>query len=195
MRLPTRAELETLAGAQFDDLVLSEIGKAKLRIAELEQRYPSANPREIATRLIDAKKTFAATSGAVSGMFGLLSVPADLVLVTYLQTVLLVELATLHKANLKSARGRDELLDLLGYANGVGPIMRAGPKLLGRIALTLLTRRGLPWIGRAFPVIAAPVTAYLNQQALERVGQQALRHYTRMLKAPEPTDVDVTPDR
>jgi len=34
-----------------------------------------------------------------------------------------------------------------------------------------------------------------NQQALERVGQQALRHYTRMLKAPEPTDVDVTPDR
>jgi hypothetical protein len=179
VRLPGKAELDSIAGQKFDQLVLDEIGRARRRITELEQKYPSADPREIAQRLIDSKKTLAGTSGAISGLFGLLSLPADLVVVTYLQTVLLVELATLYKANLKSQRGRDELLDLLGYANGVGPIVRAGPKLVGRIALTLFSRSGLPTLGRAFPVVAAPVTAYLNNRSLERVGAEGIRFYSR----------------
>ncbi len=116
--------------------------------------------------------------------------PADLLVVTYLQTVLLVELATLHHVNLKSERGRDELLDVLGYANGVGPIVRAGPKLLGRIALTLFEKASLPTLGRAFPVVAAPVTAYLNNRALDRVGVEGIRHYGRALRAGEPDEAE-----
>jgi hypothetical protein len=183
VKLPKKAELNALAGEQFDAVVLGEIGRARARIHRLERQYPAADTREIAQRLIDAKKTIAGTSGAISGLFGLLSVPADLLVVTYLQTVLLVELATLHQANLKSERGRAELLDLLGYANGVGPIVRAGPKLLGRIALTLFERSSLPTLGRAFPVVAAPVTAYLNNRALERVGLEGLRYYGRALRS------------
>lgn len=164
---------------RFDDFVLAEIGSARRRIQELEKEFPSADSRELANRLIESRKKLAATSGAVSGLFGLVSVPADLVVVTYLQIALLVELGTLYKANLKSDRGRDDLLDLLGQANGVGPVVRAGPKLIGRIALTLFSRGGLPGVGRAFPVIAAPITAYLNQRALDRVGQEAIAHYSR----------------
>jgi hypothetical protein len=177
MEIPGKAELEALASKRLETIILSEIGRARIRIADIERKFPSAKPREIAQRLIDSKKTLATTTGAISGLFGLVSVPADLVAVTYFQIVLLVELATLYQANLKSTRGRDELIDLLGYANGVGPIVRAGPKLLGRVALTLLERGGLPTLGRAFPVIAAPVTAYLNNQSIERVGDEAIRFY------------------
>ena len=177
MKLPGRRELEALAGQRFDQVVLGEIGRARMRLHALERRYPSAGSRELAAHLVDAKKRLASTAGAVSGLFGLVSVPADLLLVTYLQSVLLVELGVLYKSNLKSERGRNELLDLLGYANGVGPVVRAGPKLLGRLALTLFQRGGLPTLGRAFPVVAAPVTAWLNARAIERVGEEAVRFY------------------
>lgn len=177
MNLPGKTELQALAGQQLDELVLAEISRARLRLHELEKRYPSATPRELAQRLVDAKKRLGSTTGAVSGLFGLASIPADLLVVTYLQAVLLVELGVLYKANLKSERGREELIDLLGYANGVGPIVRAGPKLLGRLALTVLERGGLPTLGRAFPVVAAPITAYLNSRAIERVGEEAVRYF------------------
>jgi hypothetical protein len=175
----TPAKLKKLAGAQFSSLVIAEIGRAKARIHELERTYPSAGREEIATRLIDDKKTLASTGGAVSGLFGLVSVPLDLVFVTYLQIALLVSIAVLHKVNLKSERAQDELLDLLGYANGAGPVMRAGPKVVGRIAIALFQRGGLPWLGRAVPVIASPLTAYLNNRALKRVGDEAMRFYSK----------------
>ena len=177
MKIPGRNELADLANQRMDALVLGEIGRARMRIHNLERRYPSASPRELAEHLVEAKKRLGSTSGAISGLFGLAAIPADLVLVTYFQSVLLVEVGTLYKANLKTEHARNEMLDLLGYANGVGPIVRAGPKLLGRLALTLFERGGLPTFGRAFPVVAAPITAYLNAKAIERVGDEAVRYY------------------
>lgn len=173
------AQLKKLANAKFSDLVLSEIGRAKKRISDLQRTYPSAGRHELATRLIDSKKSIAGMGGAVSGLFGLVSVPLDLVFVTYLQISLLVDIAVLSKVNLKSERAQNELLDLLGYANGAGPMVRAGPKVLGRIAIALFQKGGLPWLGRAVPVVAAPLTAYLNNRALKRVGDEALRFYAK----------------
>jgi len=175
----TPAQLKKLANQKFGDLVLAEIHRARARIANLERTYPSADRAELATRLIDSKKTIATTGGAVSGLFGLVSVPLDLVFVTYLQISLLVDIAVLSKVNLKSQRAQDELLDLLGYSNGSGPMVRAGPKVLGRIAIALFERGGLPALGRAVPVVASPLTAWLNNRALAKVGQEALRFYTR----------------
>jgi hypothetical protein len=135
--------------------------------------------KELARRLTVAKKALASKCGAVTGLFGLVSVPLDLVLVLYLQLSLTVEIAVLHRANLKSQRARDELIDLLAYANGSDPIVRAGPKVLGRIAVSMLERGGLPSLGRAVPVVAAPLTAWLNSRALERAGREAAAHYGR----------------
>ncbi|MGI5861688.1 MAG: EcsC family protein [Myxococcales bacterium] len=170
-------QLKKIASQRFSHLVVAEVGRARARIAELQRTYPSAQPKELAQRLTDSKKAIASTSGAVSGLFGLFAVPLDLVLVAYLQLSLIVDIAVLHKANLKSARAQQELLDVLGYANGAGPLVRASPRVFGRLAMTLLQRGGLPRLGRAVPVVASPLTAWLNNRALARAGREAMLFY------------------
>jgi hypothetical protein len=179
----TPAELKKLADTKLSDLVLQEVARSRKRVLELEQRYPSASVRERAQRLIDEKKQVAGLVGGVSGVFGLLALPADLTVMAWLQLVLLVDLATLYKVNLKSARARNELLDMYGYATGVGPLERSGPRVLGKVAESLLTKGGLQTLGRAMPLVAAPVTAYLNNQHIQKVGDHAVRFYEGFDKA------------
>lgn len=179
----TPAELKRLAGTKLSDLVLQEVSRAKVRVAAMEKRYPSASPRELAQRLIDEKKGLAGMVGGISGVFGLISLPADMVFMAWLQLVLLVDVATLYKVNLKSERVRGELLDLFGYANGLGPLHRASPKVLGRVAAKILEKGGLGSLGKAVPLVAAPITAYLNNQHIQSVGEQAVRFYEGFDKA------------
>ena len=115
--------------------------------------------------------------GGVSGVFGVITVPADLLVMVYLQLALLVEIATLYKVNLKSDRARQELLDVFGYANGIGPVQRATPKVMGKLAALALQKGGLETLGRAMPLVAAPISAYLNNHHIQQVGEQAVRHY------------------
>jgi uncharacterized protein (DUF697 family) len=183
LRRFTPGNLRKLASTRINDLILRELARSKERVSQMEKSYPSADQREKAQRLIDGKKAIAGTVGGVSGVFGLVSVPADLLVMTYLQVVLLVDIATLYRANLKSDRGRTELMDVLGYANGVGPFQRAGPKMLSSIAAKLLERGGLSSIGRALPLVAAPITAYLNNQHIQAVGEEAVRFYEGFGKA------------
>ncbi|MBI3182813.1 MAG: hypothetical protein HYZ28_11805 [Myxococcales bacterium] len=181
------SRLKKLAGEKLSDIVLREAGRSRRRLDDLQQRYPTAGPRELAQRMVDDKKNLAGMIGGVSGVFGVLSVPADLVVIGWLQIVLLVDIATLYKVNLKPERARRELLDLYGYANGIGSMRRAGPKVLGSVAGLLLRRGGLGMLGRAVPLVAAPITAYLNSVHLQRVGEEALRHYQGFDKAHEKT--------
>jgi hypothetical protein len=181
------SNLKKLGNARLSDLVEKDAERAKKKLEELTQRYPSAGPRELAQRFIDDKKTMASLVGGVSGIFGVLSVPPDLMLMTYLQLQLLVEVATLYKVNLKTERARSELLDVFGYANGIGPLQRASPKVLAKLASLALTRGGLEAIGKAVPLVAAPISAYLNNQHIQSVGDQAIRHYDGFDKAAEKT--------
>jgi hypothetical protein len=177
------AEVKKLAGAKLSDIVLQEIARSRLRVDELQKRYPSAGPKELAQHLIDGKKALAGMAGGVSGVFGLISVPADLLFMAWLQVILLVDVATAYKVNLKSERARAELLDLFGYANGLGPLQRSSPKVLGGLAAKLMVKGGLPTLGRAMPLVAAPITAYLNNQHIQTVGEQAVRFYEGFDKA------------
>lgn len=181
------AELKKLANRRLSDIVLSESAPARERVREVERRYPSAGPREKAQRLIDEKKSLAGMVGGISGVFGLVSIPADLLVMAWLQVVLLVDIATVYKVNLKSERARAELLDLFGYANGIGPLQRSGPKVLGKVAGKLLEKGGLATVGRAVPLVAAPITAYLNNQHIQEVGEEAVLHYEGFAKAREKT--------
>jgi len=175
--------LKKLAGQSLSDVVRTSIPRSRKRVHALQERYPSSNPRELSQRLTDGKKDIAGMVGGVSGIFGLVSLPADLLVMSWLQIELLVDIATVYKINLKSERARKELLDLFGYANGIRPFTRAGPKVLGKVAAVLLHRGGLPTLGRAIPLVAAPVTAYLNNQHIQAVGDQALRYYQGFGKA------------
>lgn len=179
--------LKKLADAQLSELVVKEALRAKKKIDGLNQRYPTAGNRELAQRLIDSKKNFASMVGGVSGVFGVISVPADLLIMVYLQLSLLVEVATLYKVNLKSERARQELIDVFGYANGVGPLQRSSPKLVGSLAAVLLAKGGLNSLGRVMPLVSAPISAYLNNQHVQAVGDEAVRHYDGFLLAAEKT--------
>jgi uncharacterized protein (DUF697 family) len=185
MRKLAPGELKKLANQRLSDVVLTSVARSRRRVTALIRRYPSAQQRELAQRLIDTKKEIASMVGGVSGVFGLVSLPADLLVMSWLQIVLLVDIATLYGVNLKSPRARRELLDLFAYANGLGPLQRAGPKVLGRVAGKLLERSGLETFGRALPLVAAPVTAYLNNRHIQSVGDQAMRYYRGFRKAHE----------
>ena len=154
---------------------------------DLHQAYPSAGPRELAQRLIDSKKGIAGVVGGVSGVFGVVTLPLDLVAMMYLQIMLLCDVGTLYKVNLKTDRARKELLDLFGYSNGIGPMTRSSPKVLGKVVAVLLEKGGLSTLGRAMPLVAAPISAYLNNQHIQKVGDEALRHYSGFSKAHEKT--------
>ena len=179
--------LPQLAKERLGKLYLDEIARARRRVDDLRSRYPSAPPQEVAQRLIDAKKTWASTGGAVSGLFGLISVPADVAFVTALQLSLIMEIALVFKTNLKSDRARGEVFEVLGYSNGADTVNlagRAGPKVLARVAEKVLTKRGLEQLGRIVPVLASPVVAWLNNRDLQRAGEAALRFYGTMSRLP-----------
>lgn len=177
LRVLAPKNLRRLGNARLGDLIEREAPRAKRRVDALAQRYPSAGPRELAQRLVDQKKSYAGMVGGVSGAFGLVSVPADLLVMSYLQLQLLTELATLYRVNLKAANARDELLDVFSHANGIGPMQRSGPKVLGRVASILLGRGGLDAAARAVPLVAAPISAYLNNHHIQQVADEAVRHY------------------
>lgn len=179
--------LPTAARERLWEVYVGEIARCRKRVDEVRNKYASANVPELAQRLTDTKKTWASTGGAISGLFGLALVPADLMFVTVLQLTLIMEIALLHKVNLKSDRARDEIFEVLGYSNGADTVNlagRAGPKLLARIAEKALTKRGLAQFGRAIPVIASPVVAYLNNRDLQRAGEAALRFYGTIRQLP-----------
>jgi hypothetical protein len=180
-------QLQKLANARLSALIEKEAVRARARVDELQQRYPSAGPRELSQRLIDNKKSVASMVGGVTGVFGAVTVPLDLVGMVYLQVSLLTEVATVFKLPLRSEREREELLDLLGYANGIGPVQRASPKVLGSLAALLLAKGGLKSLSRAMPLVAAPISAYLNNQHIQKVGDAAVRHYDGWSRAREKT--------
>ena len=179
--------LRELAKERTAQLYFDELGRARKRVAELRERYPSAKTQELTQRLIDAKKTWASASGAISGLFGLLSLPADLAVVTALQLSLIIEIALVHKVNLKSERARTEVFEVLGYSNGADTVnlaSRVGPKLFGKVARRLFALGGLETLGRAVPIIAAPLTAHLNNRDIQRAGLAAHRFYGTMRTLP-----------
>lgn len=179
------AKLKGLANERLSDLIDREAIRARASLEDLQQRYPSAGPRELCQRYIDSRKQMAGVLGGVTGVFGAVTVPVDLLGMVYLQLALLVEIGTVFKADLRAERGKKDVLDLFGYANGIGPVQRASPKVLGSLASLLLTKTGLKALGRAMPLVAAPISAYLNNQHIQRVGDSAIRHFDGWLHAQE----------
>jgi hypothetical protein len=128
-------------------------------------------------RLIEQKKQLARAMGGVTGAFGLASLPADLVGLAWLQLALTVEIAALYRINLKADSARQELIELFWHLSGMGPVQRAAPRVLGRIAGALFEKGGLKLMGRAVPLVSSPLSAYLNNQHIQSAGEEALRYY------------------
>lgn len=168
---------------RWQGVVLDEIGRARRRVRALQKIHPSDSRIELARRLTRAKQMLATAGGALSGMFGFLTIPADVAFTTYLEVALIVDIAVLHGVNLKSPRAQREVLEVLDYAGANHAVLRALPKVAARLLGRFLDR-GLA--ARALPLVAAPVGAVLNRRALARVGETALRFYGTMNQLPRP---------
>ena len=177
------ASVKRLAALRMEDVVGLEAKRARTRVKALQTRYPSAGPRELGHHVIDSAKGLASLSGSISGVFGLVSVPADLVVMAWLQIRMLADIATAYGVDLRFRRARTELLGVLGEANGVGPLQRSGPKVLGKVAAVLAERGGFASVGRVMPLVAAPLTAWLNNHHIQLVGEAALRQYDGFVRA------------
>ncbi len=177
------ASVKRLANQRLSTLVLQESRRAKRRVSDLKARYPSAAARELSQHLIEQKKQAAALVGGISGAFGVVGIPADLVAMAVLEVQLLVDIATAYEVRLEFARSREELLGVLGTANGVGALGRASPKVVGKLAQLLFERGGLASLGRAFPLVAAPLTSWLNNRDIQKLGDAALLHYQGFARA------------
>jgi len=177
------AAVKRLASLRMEDVVGLEAKRARQRVKALRERYPSAGPRELGQHVIESAKGLASLSGSVSGVFGLVSVPADLVVMAWLQIRMLADIATAYGVDLRFGRARSELLSVLGEANGIGPLKRSGPKVLGKAAAVLAQKGGFATLGRAMPLVAAPVTAWLNNHHVQLVGEAALRQYDGFVRA------------
>jgi len=177
------ASIKRLASLRMEDVIGVEAKRARIRVKTLRARYPSAGPRELGQHVIESTKGLASLSGSVSGVFGLVSVPADLVVMAWLQIRMLDDIATAYGVDLRFRRARTELLGVLGEANGVGPLQRSGPKVLGKVAAVIAEKGGFLSIGRAMPLVAAPVTAWLNNHHIQVVGEAALRQYDGFARA------------
>ena len=73
------ASVKRLGSLRMEDVVGLEAKRARTRVKALRERYPSAGPRELGQHVIESAKGLASLTGSVSGVFGLVSVPADLV--------------------------------------------------------------------------------------------------------------------
>jgi hypothetical protein len=173
--------------SRLDRLYLTELGRARRRVETVRKRFPSADNEELVQHLIDSKKGWAGTGGAISGLFGWLGLPADLALVVALQLSLIIEVAIVHRVNLKSARAKEEVFEVLGYSSGTDArslAARSAPWVAARIARALFTREAF---GRIVPLLAAPLSAHLNARDLQKAGDEALRFYGTIRRLPSRT--------
>lgn len=171
--------LRRFAEERFAQWILGEIERARERVRDIREQYPSAPLPELAQHLIDEKKKLASTGGAVSGLFGLATLPADLAFISWLQLSLIVDLAVLCGRNLKSPRARQEVLEIfLAASSASRTASRASPKAVVRLTERFFTVRGLRLFGRAVPVVAAPLTVAFNNRDIQKAGDEALRTYS-----------------
>lgn len=176
--------LKKFADDRLAQWILSETARARLRVRDVRERYPSAPLGEQAQRLLDEKKKWASSGGLISGVFGLMTLPFDFALVGYLQLSLIIDLAILNDRHLKSTAARRELFQILLAANTVAETQAAAsPRALSRLAERLLAKKGMRFLGKLMPVVAAPITAALNNRSLERASEEAMRFYRYIPRA------------
>lgn len=176
-----------LANAGLSVFLNNHATIARGHIGAIRRENPGATRRQLALLLVEHHKKLATSVGAATGVFGAVAIPGDLLAMTYFQLTLLADIATLHGVNLQSPRAREELLEVFGYANGISPLSRASPKVFGAVVGALLRKIGLRSLGKALPMVAIPVSAYLNHSHIESVGNDAIRHYSHLAMSSDAT--------
>ncbi len=169
------------ARQRLQDLLEQERKRAQVHIQVIRRAEPSASNDRVANVILDRWAKVAAVEGGITGFFGLAGVPMNLLLFTYCQVAVTVSIAETYGIELRGQSGEDALLDIIGKAHGVEDVVRNSPRVLGALARALAFRHGLGIVGRMVPMLAAPISARLNQREMQGVGREAMRRFGNVL--------------
>ncbi|MEO1335344.1 MAG: EcsC family protein [Myxococcota bacterium] len=158
-------------------LIRQERKRAQWHIDLIKRVEPYASRDRVAHLILQRWRRIAMVEGGLTGAFGLMGVPANLLLFAYCQLAVVVAIAEAYGVALDGEAGETALLDVLGKAHGIEDLVRASPKVLGALARALALRHGLGTLGRIIPMVAAPISARLNRNELQRTGSEALRRF------------------
>ena len=159
------------------DLIQQERQRARMHIELIRRAEPIASNDRIANVILERWTKVASVEGGITGAFGLVGVPLNFLLVAYFQLALVVSIAEAYGVHLDGEAGEDALLSVIGKAHGIEDIVRASPRILGAIAKALAIKHGLGMLGRLVPLVAAPLSAKLNERDMGRIGSEALRRF------------------
>lgn len=167
----------SLARKSIRELIIDEQRRARWYVSQLRKREPGASDDRLALLLSERFQQLAAVEGGVTGAFGLMGIPANLLFFTYSQVALVVAVAEAYRVPLDSEGGDDAVIDLIGEAHGIEDVVRATPRVLGALAKALTLRYGLGTLGRALPLLAAPISAHLNRRQMRALSELAIRRF------------------
>ena len=121
--------------------------------------------------------TVAKVEGGVTGVLGFVGVPLNLLIFAYCQLAVTVSIAEAYGIQLRGDSGEEALIDVIGRVHGIEDVIRSSPRVLGALARALALKYGLGAMGRLVPLLAAPVSAKLNEREMQRVGEAAMRRF------------------
>ncbi len=170
-------EVRPTGQSRLRQLIAQERRRAQWHIDTIKQSEPYASKDRVAHLIFDRWRSLATVEGGVTGAFGLIGVPLNLLLFTYCQVAVVVSIAEVYGVALDGEAGETALLDVIGRAHGVEDLVRASPRVLGALARALAIRHGLGTLGRMVPMLSIPISARLNRQELQRTGDEALRRF------------------
>ncbi|MEQ8272797.1 MAG: hypothetical protein RMA76_43835 [Deltaproteobacteria bacterium] len=170
------ARAKKVAAQKLRDLIRDERRRARFHIDLIERDGPISRDR-VAHIVLSRWVRAAQIEGGATGALGLLGVPLDALVFTYFQLAMIVTVAEAYGEDLDGYGGEDRVLGVLGRAHGVEDVLRASPRVIGAIAKAIALKHGLGSLGRVVPLIAAPISARINERTMLRTGQEALRTF------------------
>mgnify|MGYP006285995757 FL=1 len=155
--------------------------RAQFHIDLIRRAEPKASSDRLATVILQRWTTVAKVEGGVTGVLGFAGVPLNFLLFAYCQLAVTVSIAEAYGIELRGEAGEEALVDVIGRVHGVEDLVRASPRVLGALARALAVRYGLGTISRMVPLLAAPVSARLNEREMQRVGQAAMQRFGNVI--------------
>lgn len=190
-RQPSESSLRKLLGdpraaarKQLRELIEQERKRAQFHIDLIRRTEPQASKDRLANVLLERWTTVAKVEGGMTGVLGFLGVPLNLLLFAYCQIAVTVSIAEAYGIELRGDGGEEALVDVIGRVHGIEDVIRSGPRVLGALARALAIRHGLGAVGRLVPLLAAPVSAKLNEREMRRVGQAAMQRFGNVVLLP-----------
>lgn len=170
-------DLRDLARRRLSQLIEDEQKRARFHIGLIRREDPPPSNDRVAQTIFDRWVKVATVEGGLTGAAGFAGVPLNFVLFTYFQVAMVVSIAEAYNISLTGEAGEEALLGVIGKAHGFDDLVRESPRILGEIAKAIALRHGLTAFGRLIPMVAAPISAFLNSREMRRTGNEALRRF------------------